>query len=177
VLCQAQSCSDGKEQIAATCDGKGNCGVAGSPGGHLCAPYACGPLMCLTSCSSDADCASGASCNVGTHTCETGATCVDGSVLKSPTGDLHDCSPYVCAGTSCKMSCTSVDDCQAGFVCSATGECISLPTTSSPSGCAVAPAPANETRGLALAALAALACAAERRRRRRQLSGAASGGR
>src|SRR5690606_32849855 len=60
VTCAA-SCTNGKAEHA-VCDGAGACG---SPSETECGLYACGATDCLTSCTSDDDCAQGAVCNGG----------------------------------------------------------------------------------------------------------------
>ena len=53
-----QSCSGDTQTNPSQCDGAGNC-VAPTTD---CTPYACGPDACLTTCSDDGGCASGAFC-------------------------------------------------------------------------------------------------------------------
>jgi hypothetical protein len=61
--CSTQSCTDGTEINAASCDGSGHCPASS----RNCAPFVCGADACLTSCATGADCAgSGAFCDVTT---------------------------------------------------------------------------------------------------------------
>lgn len=55
------SCTNGVMTYPAACDGKGAC-IAKT---ESCAPYACGPMGCLTGCSSDDDCGGEARCVEG----------------------------------------------------------------------------------------------------------------
>jgi hypothetical protein len=72
-FCAPGSCTDGVETAPAVCDGAGACAVAAT---RSCGDYACGPLACLTSCTTDADCAPG-------------RVCANGVCTVPPDGGLH----------------------------------------------------------------------------------------
>jgi hypothetical protein len=57
--CRAGECVSGTSSGGAICDGTGHC-----PAGPTtsCGPYACGASTCLTTCTSDSECATGYSC-------------------------------------------------------------------------------------------------------------------
>jgi hypothetical protein len=96
-VCQAGTCDGASVGGIRVCDGKGTC----TPGAAtICAPFDCDPgtNTCLTSCSSDADCA----LNV---------KCVNGSCGKRPIGAVctaaSQCASNFCAdGFCCNVACT-----------------------------------------------------------------------
>ena len=69
--CGPATCSSGTESQARSCDGKGACLA---PITRACAPYLCGLAACAVSCTTPADCSSGASC--------IGAACVATQALQ-----------------------------------------------------------------------------------------------
>ena len=60
--CSAPSCANGTATLAANCDWHATCPVAQT---SACSPWICGATACTSSCSADADCASGKSCRKG----------------------------------------------------------------------------------------------------------------
>ena len=117
--CGASSCSAGK-QTGKSCDGNGGCAEQQA----ACAPYVCGATACKTTCSVDADCASGNFCKAGSCAPkqELGVACTASSQCKS--GNCVDGA--CCAAASCGtgFSCsTGVCQCN-GLVCAAGDSCI-----------------------------------------------------
>src|SRR5262249_39111468 len=129
----------GHAQAASHCDAQGSC-VTDAP--VDCGAYACGPLACKTSCSDNADCASGFGCKLATATCVATATCDGDHTITLADGTTKDCSPYRCQSNgTCRTSCNSVLDCSGGTICDETQTCKSRPSASSGSagtdaGCA-----------------------------------------
>lgn len=171
VTCQAGSCVGGKALVEVHCDGKGNC-PADAP--KICDPYACGDKACKSSCTTNADCVSPASCDAASGKCVNAAKCDGQHTLTSADGtSTTDCSPYNCdVSGACKPSCASSGDCVAPNLCSQ-GACVpppEAPTTSS-GGCASSGAPGGASPiGVgASCAFAALAVVVRRRRRARRL--------
>jgi hypothetical protein len=60
--CVHAQCTNGVATTAAFCDGVGACGASTTTN---CGAYACGPIQCLTSCTSALECASGHVCLSG----------------------------------------------------------------------------------------------------------------
>ncbi|MGZ3421864.1 MAG: kelch repeat-containing protein [Polyangiales bacterium] len=163
IACGEPSCADGVETRARGCDGAGSCEASTT---HACAPYACGDKRCKTQCASDADCASGNTCDLVTRKCVIAATCEDAVVLASPDGNKKDCSPYRCNASQCGSSCASSEECAPGFVCeSSTSHCVAAaPAPEDSGGCALGATPSR--RGTdALAVLVVTLLALHRRRR------------
>ena len=164
-VCRAASCSLGHEQYEARCDGKGACGDKVT---RLCEPYACGPVTCLASCKTDAECVLGNRCVSGT--CAPLPRCDDDGVLRAKDGSVvKACGLYRCIedeGT-CRTTCTTSADCVASAVCGSDGACTAAktPTESEEPGCACS-VPGSSSPGALPVALAALATLASRRRRR-----------
>ncbi len=152
--CAAAKCDGALFSAPGFCDGKGACAV---PTTASCAPFACDPNGCLTSCTTDASCAKDFLCKdkkcVGP---ENGAVCVDdGLGSKAVDGKIKDCAPYRCSkdGT-CGQTCGSAAECAPGDSCDATGACVP-PTTASSGGCdVVASTDAPVTAWVVLAGLA-----------------------
>jgi hypothetical protein len=110
--CSTTACTAGLETHASTCDGMGLCkDVAKS-----CGAYVCGTTVCLTTCASSIDCATGFSCK--------DSACVPAAGLGEPcatssacTGGLF-CTDSVCCGTA---ACGAGESCSLGK-----GKCVKL---------------------------------------------------
>jgi MYXO-CTERM domain-containing protein len=88
--------------------------------------------------------------------------------IKNPDQSQTDCSPYNCEGTTCKMSCGSVNDCAPGNVCDTNGHCAPAAQQAGDSGgCAVARGAGGDAGDWEGAALVAIVAVAATRRRRR----------
>jgi hypothetical protein len=105
VACGKESCTDGVETKAGTCDGTGACATSTAK----CDAYSCGATACKRSCAVEADCAAGYYCSgdkclpkVGL-----GSTCTAASMC--PSGLL--CTDGVCCGVA---SCGEGSSCAAG---------------------------------------------------------------
>jgi hypothetical protein len=96
-----------------TCNGTGTCVMGGT---MSCGPYACNPAgtMCLTSCISDGDCASGNYCNTGASQCiakkSKGAPCAGPGECQTGA-----CADGVCCDTSCAGNCQTCLAAKKGF--------------------------------------------------------------
>lgn len=97
---QGPRCSAGVATGPDTCDGNGNCAAGPTT---TCAPYVCGSTSCLTSCTSNVDCASGNACN-GSGNCAACTPDCAGKCLGAPDG---------CGGT-CTGSCGASERCSNG---------------------------------------------------------------
>ncbi len=135
--------------VTGSCDGAGACGIladssvcreASCQGSQIatgtceagkcvnsyvdCGGFACSDAACLTSCSSDSECAADRVCAPvagGGGGCVT-HFCRDDSVLASPGGDV-DCAPYACIyGSACATNCNGDEFCAYPNVCNA-GKC------------------------------------------------------
>jgi len=124
--CGMDSCAGGTETPAARCDGVGDC-VSGTPTG--CAPYVCGAGGdCKTSCATDADCASGASCS-GTICCMPGQCA--GGALGATCNGAGDCASGFCQqSVCCASSCTGT--CQSCALSGSAGTCTNVPLGQDP---------------------------------------------
>lgn len=100
--CRAESCDPASNVHTGqfTCNGQGQCAPAA---GQSCAPYRCSGLRCASGCSSDADCASPATCQAGScgkkpvgQLCATSGECAGGQ-----------CHQGVCCSTACTGTCLS----------------------------------------------------------------------
>lgn len=124
VACGKASCSVGIELHVSTCNGAGAC----SDTPKSCGAYACGALTCLTTCASDADCASGNFCKSGscvprvglgsactsTAACSSGLFCTDGACC-----GVAACAAFeTCASGTCKK--LPGAPCTADLECSST---------------------------------------------------------
>jgi hypothetical protein len=86
----------------------------------------------------------GVSCNDG-KVCDgagkcalLGSTCDGDHTVRSADGSEQDCAPYKCESNgTCRSSCTSVVDCIAPAVCSASGKCEAPQESGNSGGCAV----------------------------------------
>jgi hypothetical protein len=120
VTCQSAGCTGAALKFAGRCDGNGTCAA---PPNQPCAPYICGSAgQCKTTCSADADCA-------------TGAFCVAGSCGKKPIGAScganADCNSGFCAqGVCCASACTGT--CRSCAVAGSAGTCINVPAGQDP---------------------------------------------
>jgi MYXO-CTERM domain-containing protein len=121
--------------------------------------------MCKESCASDDDCANGNKCNLSTQRCIASATCDGDHTTTSPNGTQVDCTPYKCENNgTCKIACSSVQDCIAPNVCGESGACVPPPAgTGDSGGCAMGRAPTDPRAAGALFGLV-LAILAMRRR-------------
>lgn len=113
--CAAQSCSNGIQSNADTCNGGGTCIDGGTAS---CSPYVCGATACKTSCASDVDCMSGFYCS--------STSCVSlkpsGQVCTAANECLSGfCTDGVCCTTACTGTCLACDI--VGMV----GQCANLP--------------------------------------------------
>jgi uncharacterized protein (TIGR03382 family) len=163
--CRDHACATGVETLPATCDGKGACAAVVT---KTCSPYACDGKQCRSTCRGDADCETGASCDVTAHVCIP-PVCIDDHTQRGPTGLPLDCTPFRCAKGACATRCTSSDECLSAFNCDVpSGRCVpaSAAESNAPDsgGCA---ASSSHTGAGGLAAFGvALALVARRRRRR-----------
>ena len=93
---------------------------------YPCFPFACDSDetgFCGGSCTTDAQCATGAVCNTHTGTCApSGSICVDSFSLVESDGNQIDCSPYRCDAGTCRDSCDADIDCSGSFRC-VQGQC------------------------------------------------------
>lgn len=161
ITCGTASCTNGSEVRAGACDSKGACKVPAPIG---CGAYACGAAACKTSCSTDADCSPGNTCDTSTSKCVSGATCDGDHTTTGANGKVQDCAPFKCnsAGT-CRVECVSVEDCVAPSVCNEAHQCVAPSVSaSSDSGCSVV---TDRGRSFADLWVVALALAAAIRRR------------
>jgi hypothetical protein len=122
-VCQAGTCSV-STLTAKLCDGSGNCGAVGTVS---CSPYMCNEALdgCRTSCSTNAHCVTGVSCNVGTGVCMAnlpkGAACSLSSQCAS--GFCRD-------GVCCDKTCTGF--CEACNLAGQLGTCKPVPSGQDP---------------------------------------------
>ncbi|HXT97489.1 MAG TPA: hypothetical protein VN853_14400 [Polyangia bacterium] len=130
--CGMDACANGIETPGPRCDGVGDC-VTGTP--QSCGAYVCGTNGdCKTSCATDADCASGTTCN-GTICCMPG-NCAGGALGATCTGP-GDCASGFCQqGVCCASSCTGT--CQSCALTGSAGTCTNVPVNQDPlAQCAV----------------------------------------
>lgn len=145
------SCRGEGTACAGTCDGKGDCSypdgecdadcedgwafVGACKLGHCAAPEApvtCGRFACdaagehcLSTCKDDDDCAPGFECRSADCAPQPNGRCKDDVTLDVVAENrVVHCVAYKCAVDRCKKSCTSSDDCQAGFSCTGEGTCV-----------------------------------------------------
>jgi hypothetical protein len=99
--CGAASCMAGTAQPASSCNGSGACVT---PTTKACTPYICGTNACLTTCTTNANCATGNQCSGGACVaCSGGVCCASGQVNCSgtcvtTTSDVNNCGG---CGTKC----------------------------------------------------------------------------
>ncbi|MGZ3416829.1 MAG: hypothetical protein ACXVEE_03130 [Polyangiales bacterium] len=105
------------------CDGSNTASCAGTP---ACGTYGCDKetLVCKSSCATNADCATGHECKDAACVPSTSKCSADLSQLISTDGTKADCAPYICRDGSCLPSCKSSSDCQGGFICDGTQQCV-----------------------------------------------------
>lgn len=133
------TCDNARQCASALCIDGGCCSESRS-----CAPYRCGVTGCKVSCTSNVDCAPGATCSGGNCVGGSGSTCTDDKKISvGKDGKPASCAPYLCDdGTGqCRTVCTSTADCIAGFECSSTRICEVPSKSSDDGGCAVGAAP------------------------------------
>lgn len=111
--CVAQSCAEGTQSNARTCDGQGTCRVA-TPVTTPCTPYACGANACLSSCNGDGQCQSGYTCVGGVCKVAGGLPCDSNDRCGS-----GFCVDGVCCQTACNGVCERCDLPPNVGVCSA----------------------------------------------------------
>jgi hypothetical protein len=170
--CRDASCKDGIATHAATCDGKGACGaIETTP----CGGFACDAsgTTCRASCTTTTDCASGYDCTAGVCKQRTSTCSADGTSSTDSMGVVTQCSPYRCEAGKCRTDCTVSDDCQGGYLCSATNHCEAPPDTAAGStdgsgGCALDASREGGSGPIAIgsALIAGLVVVRSRRRRR-----------
>ncbi|WP_437485022.1 kelch repeat-containing protein [Sorangium sp. So ce1014] len=130
-----------------SCDGLGACSAV--PKGDVCALAQCSdethsmrPVLCL---------ADGASC----------------AGLSSEAREVVACAPYHCdqAGGTCKVTCSSLQDCVPGHACDFSGHCVRPSPPAANAGCSAGPAvaAAGAVRGGLGAVVLALLAVAQRR--------------
>jgi Cys-rich repeat protein len=141
------------------CDGKGACAAAE---GTSCAPYTCDELGCLTSCSTDAQCAAGFECRAGVCEAKRVRCSEDFAQSIAVDGAKTDCAPYRCGSTGvCMAECATSSDCAGGNVCSARA-CVAVGSVAPEEGggCAMG---SRATSGAWLVAALALLSSTRRR--------------
>jgi hypothetical protein len=123
-VCEAGACSV-SALTAKLCDGNGSCGAVGTVS---CSPYTCNDALngCRTSCSTNAHCVTGITCNVSTGVClanlPQGATC---------TGSSQCASGFCRDGVCCDKACTGF--CEACNLAGQIGSCKPVPSGQDPS--------------------------------------------
>jgi hypothetical protein len=142
-------------------DLRGECGAA------LACSRTCGKGGVCTTSTKGTQCAP--SVCTGPSSGKGAAYCVANGV-PCPTDEQvpFDCGAYVCdpAFGACRTSCTTTDNCSAGYICDPTQKaCVALPPEDS-SGCAVSTTGVARGSGLSVLALLGLARLARRRSRR-----------
>jgi len=157
------ACKDGI-RTAGACDGKGACVKQPSqpcPGNYACADDS----ACKVTCATDNDCGKLYACEAGK--CVPAAKCDgDHSILGSDGRTATDCTPYRCDPQNrCRTQCSDVDQCAAPFLCSAEGQCVAPPTSTS--GCSATPVSPGQNGSAAL--LGVLFCGVLALRRRYRL--------
>lgn len=113
--CEAADCSGNSVVPAAKCDGAGECASV-TP--KNCGNYVCKAGACLTACSTNADCAAGATCDRNEDACVViVATCRDAYSVEEPGGAITSCDGYRCVAGSCQQQCSDNEDCAPTFQC------------------------------------------------------------
>jgi hypothetical protein len=95
--CASATCTAGTQSSARTCDGSGTCRPATT---LACTPYACKGVSCVSSCTSDSDCASSATCQGSV--CKKSCNAQGGTVV--PHGQTCPASSgaqYLCQDGTC----------------------------------------------------------------------------
>src|SRR5262249_44569841 len=95
-VCSPPSCSSGSETLAAACTG--SAASCPAPVVQPCGAYVCGATDCLSTCTTNADCASGYFCsgNVCTLKLDLGSACSASTDCKS-----SFCADGVCCNRAC----------------------------------------------------------------------------
>lgn len=121
-VCVAAACDGGTFLAEARCLGDGGCGPRSSAP-QVCSPFACNARGCPSSCSAQADCATGFYCQGGTCVAQkpTGSACQSGAECQ-----LGFCVDNVCCGTACNGACEA---------CNNSGQCVALPAGSQDPAC------------------------------------------
>ncbi len=139
-VCVAQSCSGTTLYLADKCNGSGACADSGT---QSCVPYVCSGSSCGTSCTGDANCATGYYCSSGAciakksngTACTAGnqclsSYCVDGYCCNtSCTGNCQQCNKSGAVGT-CSYSSVNTDpdnNCGLCGMCDGSGTCTYVP--------------------------------------------------
>jgi hypothetical protein len=123
--CGVASCTNGMATDPRECNGGGSCTSAQT---HACGVFACGASACLTSCTDNSQCVSGAACVSGQCTmCSTGQTACPNLCVNLQTSSAHCGS---CSGTG--SVCSANQQCSGGQClladgqpCSSAGQCLS----------------------------------------------------
>jgi hypothetical protein len=89
--------------------------------------------------------------------------CIDAVTFEDAEGERLDCTPYRCLGAACVNSCNASAQCAPGFVCDATGACVTPPSSSGGS-CAMGPRRGSGSAVWLFGLGMALGVAARRRR-------------
>jgi len=163
VACRPRSCADGVETLPASCAGTGSCPTLET---KTCAPFRCGDTACKTKCAADTDCVEGFKCDVASGTCLDGATCDGDHTIHGAKGGDVDCTPYRCAGATCRTTCGSSADCVTGHLCDPASS-VCIPATDAPvdSGGGCTTGRGSRTRSGAFLLFAAIGALVVRRRR------------
>ena len=136
--CRMASCSGGTATLAANCDGAGNCPALSTQG---CGQFVCGPTACVSSCSSNSQCVSGAACVNGVCTaCTTGQTvCTNACATLASDGANcgacgHSCQGGACSGGTClPVKLATLPAYAAGLAVNSTTVFTTVPTSNSAS--------------------------------------------
>ena len=159
----------GERLVTQSCDGAGAC-VDNDP--ETCGLYACdeGAGVCLTTCTTNTDCAVGSACNESGSCVSARASCIDETTLRDADGVTMSCAPFKCRVDQCTDPCESIDDCAEGSVCDPSGRCVPRSGPKSQSdesmGCGCRQAPPPTGSGHALLALGLIGFFLARRRER-----------
>ncbi|WP_437647215.1 Kelch repeat-containing protein [Sorangium sp. So ce362] len=142
-------------------DARGECALQGCDG-------SCDGLGACSAVPKDGVCAP-AQCSDDTHSMTQVLCPADGASCAVPSSEAREivaCAPYHCdpASGTCKVTCSSLQDCVPGHACDFSGHCVRPPPAANP-GCSVAPAVAAAGAswgGLGAVVLALLAVAQRR---------------
>jgi hypothetical protein len=119
------SCSMGTLNLGDACNGSGDCVIGGTAS---CFPYVCDTLTCFTSCTSNAQCATGRYCEPATTTCNPlkaqGASCTIGTQCAS-----GHCVDGFCCNTACGAACQA---CSNNKTSAANGTCAAVTANTDP---------------------------------------------
>jgi hypothetical protein len=177
--CAPSKCDGVDFTFAATCDGDGACQTAKR---SSCVPFRCNDAGCLTTCSTNAQCADGFTCRGGDCVAEGAACSVDRKKSIPLEGPETECAPYLCASDgTCATECQTSSDCGTGNACDTSGSPgVCRPVTAANAGaddggcgCKV---PRRSTGNAGYAWLVAALASAAVLRRRRSLNAASADG-